>query len=308
MRCNKNQPSNLGSSETIREAPQSIQLSYYRKLGKPKHIKSLDEPFLEWFIGFSEGEGSFSQIKRAFVINQKDPKLLFRIKKKLGFGSVYQTNDPGIWRYSVTGKKNCLRLYYLFNGNLALNKTLQRFIHWSALLEPELKVQTERLTIRLDNGWLAGFIEAEGGFYGRVRKNRRMKSGFQFQKKFYLTQKDESEILQRILILFESKAKIYTFTQNGQTYDRCEICSFYSHNLLLKYLVNFPTFGLKNVSICIWRKMHGRQDRAEHLTTTGLQKLNHLCLLLKKSNERLEVEDIVHNINPCIEVEFTSLP
>ena len=303
MRCNKNQPSNLGSSETIREAPQSIQLSHYIKLGKPKHIKYLDEPFLEWFIGFSEGDGSFSQTKRAFVINQKDPKLLFRIKKKLGFGSVYQTTDPGIWRYSVTGKTNCLRLYYLFNGNLALYKTLQRFIHWSALLEPELKVQKETLTITLDNGWLAGFIEAEGGFYGRVRKNSRTKSGLQFQKKFYLTQKDEIKILQRILILFESNAKIYTFTQNGRNYNRCEISSFHSHNLLLKYLVNFPTFGLKNVSICIWRKMHGRQNRAEHLTTTGLQKLNHLCLLLKKSNERLEVEDIVHNINPCNKVE-----
>ena len=298
MRCNKNQPSNLGSSETIREATQSIQLRNYQKLGKPEHIKHLDESFLEWFIGFSEGDGSFSQTKRSFVINQKDPKLLFHIKKKLGFGSVYKTTDPGIWRYSVTGKTNCLRLYYLFNGNLALDKTFQSFLNWSALLQPEMKVQKKKLMITLENGWLAGFIEAEGGFYGRVRKNSRMKMGFQFQKKFYLTQKSEKIILQRIILLLESNAKVYTFTQNGQSYNRCEICSFHSHNLLLNYLVNFPTFGMKNISICIWRKMHGRQDRAEHLTTIGLAKLNHLCSLLNKHNERLEIEEIVHNIDP----------
>ena len=298
MRCNKNQPSNLGSSETIREAPQLIQLWNYKKLGKPEHIKHLDESFLEWFIGFSEGNGSFSKTKRAFVINQKDPKLLFRIKKKLGFGSVYKTTDPGIWRYSVTGKTNCLRLYHLFNGNLALDKTLQRFINWSAFLQPEMKVQTTKLVITLDNGWLAGFIEAEGGFYGRIRKNSRMKMGFQFQKKFYLTQKSEIVALQRIILLLESQAKVYTFTQNGQTYNRCDICSFHSHNLLLDYLVRFPTFGMKNISICIWRKMHGRQGRAEHLTKIGLVKLSHLCKLLNKSNKRLEVEDIVHNIFP----------
>ena len=143
MRCNKNQPSNLGSSETIREAPQSIQLSHYKKLGKPEHIKQLDRPFLEWFIGFSEGDGSFALDRRAFCINQKDPKLLFRIKKKLGFGSVYETSDPGIWRYSVTGHTNCLRLYYLFNGNLALEKTIDRFLKWSTNLTTTSSIQNK---------------------------------------------------------------------------------------------------------------------------------------------------------------------
>ena len=81
MRCNKNQPSNLGSSETIREAPQLIELSDYESFGKPDHIKKIDRSFLEWFIGFSEGDASFVKDQLAFVINQKDPKLLFRIKK-----------------------------------------------------------------------------------------------------------------------------------------------------------------------------------------------------------------------------------
>ena len=294
MRCNINQPSNLGSSETIREAPQLIQLNNYQKLGNPDHIQFIDNHFLEWFIGFTEGDGSFEQSKRAFIINQKDPKLLFRIKKKLGFGSVYETSVSGIWRYSVTGTKNCLRLYYLFNQNLALTKTLHKFQNWSSQLNPEMPVQRTPVNITLKNGWLAGFIEAEGGFYARVRKNSRMKLGLQFQKKFYLTQKGEHQVLNSILCLLESKAQVYKFKQKNEIYNRIDICSLYSHDILLNYLNNYSLFGNKNISICVWRKMHGRQIRSEHLTDKGLKKLINLCILLKKNNQKLEVEDIVH--------------
>ena len=287
MRCNRNQPSNLGSSETIREAPQFIQFDDYIHLGKPRHIKYLDKSFLEWFIGFSEGDGSFDQSKRAFIINQKDPKLLFRIKKKLGFGSVFKTNDPDIWRYSVTGKINCLRLYYLFNGNLALKKTIDRFTNWSTRLTTEISIKQAPITITLNDGWLAGFIEAEAGLYARVRKNARMKIGFQFQKKFYISQKEEKSILESISKLLESQSQVYTFKQNNQFYDRIEISSFYSHTLLLNYLSTFPLLGRKNVSLCVWRKLHGRQDRQEHLTMAGLKKIKQLCFRLNQHNQRL---------------------
>jgi len=287
MRCNKNQPSTLGSSETIREAPHIIQFNDYTNLGKPQHIKSLDKQFLEWFIGFSEGDGSFTLSKPAFIINQKDPKLLFRIKKKLGFGSVYETTEPGIWRYSVTGQRNCLRLYYLFNGNLALKKSIYRFTSWSKQLVTEVPLKQTPITITLTDGWLAGFIEADGGFYARVRKNSKMKTGFQFQKKFYISQKGEKPILNQVLILLESKAQVYTFKQKNETYDQINICSFHSHTILLKYLTIFSIFGRKNVSLCIWRKLHGRQEREEHLEMTSLQKMKQLCYRLNQHNQRL---------------------
>lgn len=286
MRCKKNQPSNLGSSETTREAPQSIQLIIYEQLGKPDHIQNIDKYFLHWFIGFSEGDGSFEQSKQAFFINQKDPKLLFRIKKKLGFGSVYQTTNPSIWQYSVTGQTNCLRLYYLFNGNLVLPKTIERFQNWAIRLAPKTSIQKIGLIVRLDNGWLSGFIEAKGYFSARVRKKNQMKLRYQFQKKFSITQKGEQDVLHQILFLLKSNTKIYTFEQNNKRYRRIDINSFSSHNLLLNYLSKFPIFGIKNVSICIWRKMHGRQDRNEHLTEIGLDKIRNLCHLLKKNNQR----------------------
>jgi len=286
MCCKKNQPLNLGSSETTREAPQKMQFSDYEKFGKPQHIKNLDYTFLEWFIGFTEGDGSFGSTRKNFSINQKDPKLLFRIKKKLGFGSVIQLKQPGIWRYEVYNNQNCLRLYYLFNGNLSLKKVIQRFAHWSRQLKPQISLQQKPFPVSLHNAWLSGFIEADGTFYARVRKDSRTKTGFQFVKICSITQKGEKSILENIRVLLESKAMVCSFVQNGKTYHRCQIYSLHSHRILIHYLTKYPNLGLKNVAVGVWSKMHGRQERSEHLTVVGLNKLRRLCSLLNKHNQR----------------------
>ena len=283
MRCKKNQPSIIGSSETIREASQFKRFHFeqYKKLGHPLHLTKFDIDFLEWFIGFSEGDGSFDSSRLSFVINQKDPKLLFRIKKRLGFGSVYQTSVKGIWRYSVTGQKNCLRLYYLFNGNFVLQKTKKRFILWSKhLLPTNYPLKETLISISLNTGWLAGFIEAEGGFYARIRKNNRHKTGFQLLKKFYITQKNEHELLKHIGQLLQSKSAVSYFSQKGYQYNRIEINSFHSHRILLDYLDLYPCFGQKKIVIQKWKKIHYRQERKEHLTTVGINRLHILCLNL----------------------------
>ena len=79
-----NQPSNIVSSETTREASleKNFNFDYYYKYFKPQHIKQIDRNFLEWFIGFSEGDGSFvvTNNRCYFFINQKDIKLLYKIK------------------------------------------------------------------------------------------------------------------------------------------------------------------------------------------------------------------------------------
>jgi hypothetical protein len=53
MRCDKKQPSNLGSSETTREAPlfkNQFDFSLYFQNALPDHIKITDVKFLQWFL------------------------------------------------------------------------------------------------------------------------------------------------------------------------------------------------------------------------------------------------------------------
>ena len=133
MRSALSQPSNLGSSETTREAPlyQAFSFDYYFEHYKPQHIKSKNSTFLEWFIGFSEGDGSFIVSKQRcyFIINQKDIKLLYNIRTSLGFGQVitYSQNNRTYGRYVVQDQKNCKRLTHIFNGNLVLKKQMIDF-------------------------------------------------------------------------------------------------------------------------------------------------------------------------------------
>jgi len=51
----------------------------------PQHIKSYDPKFINWFVGFTEGDGSFvvdnNTNRISFIITQKDPKVLYYIKK-----------------------------------------------------------------------------------------------------------------------------------------------------------------------------------------------------------------------------------
>lgn len=58
-----------------------------------ERLLKIDYVWLEWFIGFSEGDGALCCDKYntlCFVLTQKEKKtILFHIQSILGFGAVY---------------------------------------------------------------------------------------------------------------------------------------------------------------------------------------------------------------------------
>lgn len=334
----------LGSSETTREAS-FFDFSDYQTHGKPNHIKSeqlgplslsSDQrtktnqtyyDFLIWFIGFSEGDGSFFFTKNClfFYINQKEAQVLYQIRTKLGFGVTrnYTQDNKSYYRFSVSNKKNILRLIHLFNGNIVLDKVQRRFEQWVAkansLWKLNISVKQTKPEISLTNSWLAGFIQAEGGFYARVRKNSKMTTGYKLEMKFYITQKGELEALKFIKDLLKSKGsvrptKVQQFSQKPASsfselkgfqnvdltepdyvsYNRIEICSFLSHAILIDYLGRYPCKGEKNIVLSRWKKIYWRREKGEHLTDSGILKLRQLCGKVIESQKK--IEDIVHRL------------
>lgn len=251
-----NKKGQKGSSETIREAFYFDFSKYIEN--KPEHIKHIDQAFLEWFVGFTEGEGSFivslkknkTHKNMFFFINQKDPKLMYKIKKKLGFGQVikYKQNNLLYYRYFISDIQNIIRFIHLFNGNLLLNKVKTNFNKWLDCfneLYPDKYIENKYSCpiLNLNSGWLSGFIDAEGYFYAtiflqkdiqkkintlpKMKKNwsredyELFKEISQYQcnlsQKMTLTQistKKTNELFKKILLLFQGKS-FYIF-QNSK--------------------------------------------------------------------------------------------
>nr|AYQ94228.1 hypothetical protein [Borodinellopsis texensis] len=243
----------IGSSETTRKAPLQIKNRLNKIFDfkdywchKPSHIKILKKKnytrFLEWFIGFSEGDGSFiirnetpTRPRLVFEVSQKDPKVLFLIRKMLGFGRVryYIRTETGeaYWTYIVDTKPNIQRIIALFNGNLVLPKRRFFFNKWLEIASkanclPLLfkNKQTDihkGISVCLNTAWISGFIDAEGCFYANLSTptfGNGSKISKVIKQKMHITQKSlffatgtsgEEKILKRIGELFSSKAIVY---------------------------------------------------------------------------------------------------
>jgi len=81
-----------------------------------------DDKFLEWLIGFTEGDGSFVVNHRnelSFVITQgtSNKEVLHLIKDKLNMGSVI-LQGKNIYRFVIHKKLELNLIIHLFNGNM----------------------------------------------------------------------------------------------------------------------------------------------------------------------------------------------
>lgn len=164
-----NMASSRGSSETTREA-------YILK----------DNLFKSWFIGFSEGKGSFminknGNLEFKIVHRSTDASVLFYIKKKLGFGVVrIQDKVKNNHCFKVNDEKGLLNLISIFNGNLYLDTKQKEFKLWIDAYNN--KYGTTLVYLKninnpdLSNYWLSGFTDAVGSFTCTI-KDKPDKSG-----------------------------------------------------------------------------------------------------------------------------------
>jgi hypothetical protein len=279
----KNGVTYLGSSETIRET--SFNFIEYDK-SKVLHKKKINPLFLEWFIGFSEGDGSFIESKNRlfFIISQKDIKILYYIRQNLGFGKVSLYDGYG--RYIVADRKNIDRLIYIFNGNLLLNKTNNRLLNWLNIRntyspEGDTKIlyKTSKLLQNLDfnnSSWLTGFIDAEGCYSASRKNDKRSKLGFKVSLRFTIDQKDEKECLEKIKSFFG-----FGYIEKRNTVEGMYRVVFSGRKSLLNcisYLQKYPLQSLKKVSYLRFCSIFYRllNNKSSILTKKSLKRLERL--------------------------------
>lgn len=324
---NKVKKLKIGTSETTREAiskKKSFNLSFYNA-NKPAHIKKIDTSFLVWLIGFIEGDGSFlcrktktgglqgNTIRGVFELTQSidNIKLLKRIRTKVGFGTIREFERDGhrYCSWQTSKKENIIKLIHLLNGNLILTKRRKEFRRFLSILNKawglNIKLKTSKLTLKLNNSWFSGFCDADGGFFTNVLTNfkgsNKKNKGYyiKFLTRFYITQKDELPFLQEILKLTKASTKISQIT-NGKTqelYNRLEIFSSESTEILINYFSKFQLRGIRKIDSLRWARVHGYKNLRRVLTEKAALKLANLVLNLNEPLTDINLKNFSTNFS-----------
>jgi hypothetical protein len=173
--------------------------------------------FVDWFVGFVEGDGSFScdrNAKRLYLqVRQKDPQILYFIKDYFGFGSVV-VNQDGYYSYTVSGKAHILVLINLLNGKLVLTKTNRRFVgewldnynQWFILPSNATAIawKGQATFAGLSNAWLCGFTDADGSLGFKISADSKRKHGCRVRIYWYVDQtgldsRNDLELMSKVL-------------------------------------------------------------------------------------------------------------
>lgn len=134
--------------------------------------KCYNNDFLYWFIGFTEGDGSFIVNKSGtleFKVTQSstDSQVLYYIKENLGFGRVsVQDKKNRTSHFRVRDRQGLLEIVNIFNGNIYLPKKQLRFKSflegYNKYYKTNIIYKENKLIPAFDNGWFSGFMDAEG--------------------------------------------------------------------------------------------------------------------------------------------------
>ena len=253
------------------------------------HITPPSYKFLSWFIGFTEGEGSFIVNNRgdlAFVITQGniDIKVLEFIKETLGFGKVIP-QSANTSRYVTQNKKEIELIVHLFNGNIILpsRKTkfenfVKGFNNWVTKgrirLNP-IELKYGDILPSLNDSWRTGFTDAEGCFTCSIGKDK----GFSFN--FNISQKWEENIaiLQHLCVLFNAGIVSKHSADNIYEY---RIGGVQNCQNIFPYFDNHTLCSKKAISYNLWKEMHKDLLNKRHLDPTRLVEMIERSRLINK--------------------------
>ena len=273
-------------------------------------IKQPSVAFLDWFVGFTEGDGSFIKAKRGdlyFVLVQdsRDKQVLDFIQKELNTGKVI-VQGKTTSRYIIQDKLGLYLISLIFNGNIRTPGKLKSFNEFLKALNINLdkckgralnklnefkldkniynKIEPFYVTkeITLKDTWLIGFVDAEGCFH--VRFSNKNKS---YSFLFDIAQKglENKEILLDKLYQLLKVGKVAKHFHDNIWFFRVHGLS--DTQILIDYFDNFHfTFLTKKAtSYLLWKQIRQSISQKEHFDPVQRQKLISLSKTVNKYSE-----------------------
>lgn len=262
-------------SLNTREQEKKFDFSLFQTFNNGEYA-DVPEEFLQWFVGFFEGDGSLivnNRNDQTFVITQgtADVQVLHKIQSTLNFGSVVK-QGPTVSRYQITTLGDLYKILLILNGNLCLPSRIKGLLKFIKVFNTKVQKNQrgkykylkllERITLpcnpTVHDAWFTGFMDAEGCFTVSFQKGSST-----YRIRMVAAQKGRENLptLSHFILMFHvgkiekhSVDNVYSFIVSGQK--NCAKVMF--------YFQKFPLKTKKNKSYFLWCELFSHIEKKDH--------------------------------------------
>lgn len=228
-----------------------------------------------WFVGFSEGDGSFIINKTGYLefkITQSstDAQILFFIKKSLGFGTVrIQDVKSNTHCFRIRDKDNLIKIISIFNGNIFLSSKKEKFRLFLNAFNKKYKEEITYLERShkptLTDSWLCGFTDAEGCFTCSIKNDTEPKTTSLVRLRYILSQKGNIDEMNYLADIVNGKSH---FVKSYGGYN--VVVSTTKLSSIINYFKVFRLKTKKYIVYLNWLKTYIIVINKQHYTDKGL--------------------------------------
>ncbi len=225
----------------------------------------------------NKGKLNYPSIQISF--DSRDFPLALMIQKNLGFGSISKTKGVNAYRLTINNYDGLIYIVKALNGKLRTVKINDFYLLIDFLNKrfPELNIVKKELdkSSFKNNGWLSGFIDADGHFFIRLNNNKKVSCGFELVQASSdhkgRSKKDTMLILAEFFnIDLKSVNKDYC---NGKLQYAIRFSNVKSNFLLIDYLSKYNLFSSKIQNYNDFCEVINIINKKEHKTEKGLLRI-----------------------------------
>ena len=267
----------------------SLHSSINNKYNDNDNLNNL--PFACYLAGLIEGDGTIvvpntlrSPKGKAnypsiqIVFHLKDLPLALMIQKELGFGSLSRKKGVNAYILTINNYEGILLVISLLNGNMRTPKihSLYKLIDFYQIKNINIEKKPLNNSPLNSNGWLSGFLEADGSFQVRSTLSGKYPK-YECKLEISQTQTNHKgfsnqEFLKKIADFFYTKVKETRLNKSSPEY-RVRTTNLQGNNQAKNYLIKYPLFGTKYLDSKDWMKVVDLFNHGEHKTELGKQKI-----------------------------------
>ena len=258
--------------------------------GRVSYLKDLNPKFASYLAGLIEGDGSIvvptsersakgklNYPSIQIVFDLRDFPLALTIQKELKHGSLSRKKGVSAYVLTINNYEGIVLLATLINGYMRTPKiyALYRLTDW---LNNRLNLKIEKKSLDhsylSSNGWLAGFIDADGHFAVRTTTSSvypKIECKFEIcQRQIDHNKQSNYGFLNLIANFLCTTVKEIRVTRPKPEF-RIRTVNLKGNLILVDYLEKYPLFSTKYLNYKDWLKVLTYFNLKEHKTAKGIK-------------------------------------